>query len=287
MRSKLSQGRSPTARAADDGPARTRVGASGGAATGLASLTVAIALLAVGCERGFLSEHVYGKPLASSEIEIETSTAVSTPPSSEPATTFEWPARPDHPILRVEIEGAAGEGTIEIELMPDLAPTTVAQLLEWAESGFYDGTTFHRVIDGFMIQGGDPRSRDRNPRNDGTGGPGFALDDEFSSAPFVRGVVGMGNKGRANSTGSQFFIVQQDQPSLAGRYTAVGRVRRGMELVDAIARVETDKVGRWGPRDRPIENVVMKKVVRVEPTELAASDAAPEAMRDPQASATP
>ncbi len=178
-------------------------------------------------------------------------------------------------------------GDIVIELDEEKAPKTSENFLQYVNDGFFDGTIFHRVIDGFMIQGGDPRSRDRNPRNDGTGGPGFALDDEFSSAPFVRGVVGMGNKGRANSTGSQFFIVQQDQPSLAGRYTAVGRVRRGMELVDAIARVETDKVGRWGPRDRPIENVVMKKVVRVEPTELAASDAAPEAMRDPQASATP
>ena len=84
--------------------------------------------------------------------------------------------------------------------------------------------------------------------------------DEFGAAPFLRGVVGMGNLGRKNTTGNQFVIVHADQPSLDGRYTVIGRVISGMDVVDEITRVSMDKVGRWGPRDRPIENVLMKHV---------------------------
>ena len=177
---------------------------------------------------------------------------------------FAWPDDPDPPVVRIEVEGPEIEGAIEIELMAALAPKTVAQVLEWADAGFYDGTTFHRVIEGFMVQGGDPKSRDRIPGNDGQGGPGFTLPDEFSDAPYLRGVVGMGNQGRKDSSGSQFFIMHADHRDLDGRYTAIGRVRSGMEIVDAMVRVEIDKVGRWGPKDRPIENVVMRRVRRVE-----------------------
>ncbi len=180
---------------------------------------------------------------------------------TDPAkAAFVWPDDPTHPVIRLDIDGAAGWGSIDIELMPELAPSTVAQILKWTKEGYYDGTTFHRVIKGFMIQGGDPNSRDKNPSNDGKGGPGFTLNDEFSDAPFLRGVVAMGNTGYENSTGSQFFIMQADDPSLAGRYTVIGRVQAGMEVVDAIVEVEVDQSGRWGPRDRPIESVVMKRV---------------------------
>jgi len=151
-------------------------------------------------------------------------------------------------------------GEFEITLFGNDAPLTVENFVNLARAEFYDGTTFHRVIKGFMIQGGDPNSRDKNPSNDGKGGPGFTLNDEFSDAPFLRGVVAMGNTGYENSTGSQFFIMQADDPSLAGRYTVIGRVQAGMEVVDAIVEVEVDQSGRWGPRDRPIESVVMKRV---------------------------
>ena len=181
------------------------------------------------------------------------------------AASFVWPEDPQHPMLRFEIEGAAGPGTIEVELMPELAPNTVAQIIEWTKQGYYDGTTFHRVIEGFMIQGGDPNTRDRIVQNDGQGGPGFSLDDEFSEAPFVRGVVGMGNTGRPNSAGSQFFITQADAPHLDVAYTVIGRVRSGMEHVDAIVEVEIDRVGRWGPANRPIEDVVLKRVQLIDP----------------------
>ena len=173
---------------------------------------------------------------------------------------FGWPVDPSHPVLEVTIESSAGNGTILIEMMPELAPATVLNILELADAGFYDGTTFHRVIPGFMIQGGDPKSRDRDPTNDGTGGADVKIQDEFSDAPYLRGVVGMGNRGRANSTSSQFFIMQADNVGLDGRYNAVGRVLLGMELVDAISRVDVDRSGRWGPKDRPLQNVVMTSV---------------------------
>ncbi len=173
---------------------------------------------------------------------------------------FVWPSDPENPILSLQVETPDGQGQIVIELMPKLAPTTVAQVVELAEGGYYDGTTFHRVIPGFMIQGGDPNSRDRNPSNDGQGNPDLILGDEFGRAPFLRGVVGMGNKGRRNSTGGQFFIMHADNESLNGRYTAIGRVVSGMQTVDQIAEVAVDKIGRWGPKDRPVENVLMSRV---------------------------
>jgi len=191
------------------------------------------------------------------------------PESDAPTTApFEWPDDPNHATLSVEIETDSiefmdrieGGAIITIELMPELAPISVARVIDLAKDGYYDGTTFHRVIPDFMIQGGDPNSRDRNPNNDGNGNPELHLPDEFGEAPFLRGVVGMGNLGRKNSTGGQFFIMQADAPSLEGRYTVIGRVVSGIEVVDAITEVSIDRVGRWGPKDRPIENVWMKRV---------------------------
>ena len=181
---------------------------------------------------------------------------------AEASLPFDWPEDPGHPVLGLEIESKSktAAGMISIELMPELAPVTVASIIDLAKNQYYDGTTFHRVIPGFMIQGGDPNSRDRNPNNDGEGNGQVTMPDEFGRAPFLRGVVGMGNKGQKNSTGGQFFIMHADNRSLDGHYTVVGRVISGMKVVDSIAQIETDRVGRWGPRDRPIENVVMKKV---------------------------
>ena len=180
--------------------------------------------------------------------------------SVKTASVFVWPDDPNHPTLNIEIESPVSTGRISIELIPKLAPQTVAQVIELAMDAYYDGTTFHRVIPGFMIQGGDPNSRDRDPGNDGQGHPNLTVEDEFSAAPFVRGVVGMGNKGRKNSTGGQFFIMQADNHNLDGRYTVIGRVREGMDVVDAIMTVPIDRIGRWGPRHRPIENIVITRV---------------------------
>jgi peptidylprolyl isomerase len=121
-------------------------------------------------------------------------------------------------------------GRVEIQLLPDVAPKTVAQIKTLARQGFYDGTPFHRVIDGFMAQGGDPT---------GTGMGGSKLPDvpaEFSTRHFVRGVCGMARSSDPNSGNSQFFIMFAPAPSLDGNYTIWGRVIKGMEFVDQIKR---------------------------------------------------
>ena len=120
-------------------------------------------------------------------------------------------------------------GRVVIEMRPDLAPATVAQIKSLVRQGFYDGLTFHRVIDGFMAQTGDPRG-------DGTGGSGHPLKAEFSNEHFVRGVVAMARTSDPNSADSQFFIMFGPAPSLDGKYTIWGEVVSGMEYVDQIKK---------------------------------------------------
>jgi len=138
-------------------------------------------------------------------------------------------------------------GPIRIELFPDDAPKTVENFEDLARQGFYDGTTFHRVIEDFMIQGGDPRG-------DGTGGPGYTFEDEANDHPVARGALAMANAG-PNTNGSQFFIVTADAcPWLDGKHTVFGRVVDGMDTVDAISKVPKDS------RDRPGDPVVVERV---------------------------
>ncbi len=180
-----------------------------------------------------------------------------------PATTiFAWPTGP-HPRAVFHV---ADRGTILLELYPELAPRTVASFIELARNGFYNGTTFHRTLPGFMIQGGDPNSRDGNPGNDGDGGPGFTLTDEFSPAPHTRGTLSMANTGHPDSAGSQFFIVSGDAQHLDGRHTVFGRVAAGIELADAIAAAETDRHGRWGKPNRPLEDIVIERIEILAPS---------------------
>ncbi len=197
--------------------------------------------------------------------------AVPEAPPSEKTAAFVWPSG-KHPVVTLEIEG---RGPITLELYPELAPKTVANFLTLAGQDFYDGTTFHRVMRGFMIQGGDPNSRDRDPHNDGFGGSGSTIPDELSAAPHVRGAVSMANTGNANSATSQFFIVVQDSLQLDGKYSLFGRVIDGMAVVDAISEVEVDQHGRWGRRDRPLENVVIRDVGVQGADGLAGTDGAP------------
>lgn len=129
----------------------------------------------------------------------------------------------------------SGYGTIEVELDADTAPITVTNFINLANSGFYDGLTFHRVIDGFMIQGGDPNG-------DGTGGSSQKIKGEFISngvqnnISHVRGTISMARSSENNSASSQFFIMQKDTPSLDGQYAAFGTVTSGMDIVDKICK---------------------------------------------------
>jgi cyclophilin family peptidyl-prolyl cis-trans isomerase len=167
-----------------------------------------------------------------------------------------------HPVAALRVKDL---GTIRIELLPEAAPKTVAQFEQLAGEGYYDGTTFHRVIPDFMIQGGCPNTRDADPRNDGQGGGDHALEDEFNDLPHRRGIVSMANRGSRNSGGTQFFIVQRDSPHLDGKHTVFGRVIEGMQVVDAITRLEIDKFGRYGPPDRPYPVSAVVESIRMEP----------------------
>ena len=146
---------------------------------------------------------------------------------------------------------ATSMGTFEIELFEDNAPKTTANFISLAEKGFYDGLIFHRVIDGFMIQGGDPKGN-------GTGGPGYTIPDEFH--PDLKhdseGVLSMANAG-PNTGGSQFFITLAKTPWLDGHHAVFGKVVRGMDVVKQIGHVETFN-------DRPFVDVVIKKVTIID-----------------------
>lgn len=145
-------------------------------------------------------------------------------------------------------------GNITIEFFPDVAPNHVENFKKLARSGFYDGTTFHRVIPGFMIQGGDPNSKSDDRNKHGTGGPGYTIDAEFSDTKHVRGIVSMARSSDPNSAGSQFFIVVRDSQHLDGQYTAFGKVTSGLDVVDQIVTVPRDS------RDNPIKKVTIEKV---------------------------
>ncbi len=159
------------------------------------------------------------------------------------------------PIM-VEITMENG-GVIRLELYPEVAPITVENFTTLADEGFYDGLIFHRVIPGFMIQGGDPEGT-------GMGGSGKNIKGEFiyngvnNNIAHVRGVISMARSRSYDSASSQFFIVHQDSPHLNGQYAAFGRVVEGMDVVDAIVAVKTDY------NDRPVEDQVIKTIRTVE-----------------------
>jgi peptidyl-prolyl cis-trans isomerase B (cyclophilin B) len=151
-------------------------------------------------------------------------------------------------------------GDIVIKFYPDLAPIHVLAFMSRAESGFYNDTYFHRVIPGFMIQGGDPNTKNTNPMDDGLGGPMGAIPHEFSPTPHKRGIVSMARVSeKSMGAGSQFFIMHADYPSLDNEYTVFGEVVSGMEVVDQIATAETNKTD---PRlqDRPLNPVKITSI---------------------------
>ena len=155
-----------------------------------------------------------------------------------------------NPIVTIEMENG---GVMKAELYPEVAPNTVNNFISLVSKGFYDGVIFHRVIPGFMIQGGDPMGK-------GIGGPGYSIKGEFTSNGFkndlhhARGVLSMARTMAPNSAGSQFFIMHEDAPHLDNQYAAFGKIIEGIEVVDQIAEVRTDF------NDKPRTPQVMKKV---------------------------
>ncbi|HTV47816.1 MAG TPA: peptidylprolyl isomerase [Phycisphaerae bacterium] len=135
-------------------------------------------------------------------------------------------------------------GIIEIELWPDVAPKTVENFLTLISKGFYDGLSFHRIIPGFMIQGGCPQGT-------GMGGPGYQIKAEFNPRKHVRGVISMARSSHPDSAGSQFFIMHADSPHLDGQYTAFGMVITGIEVVDKIAAVKLSDPRAGSPVTKP------------------------------------
>ena len=155
-----------------------------------------------------------------------------------------------NPIVTFEMENG---DVMKAELYPEIAPNTINNFISLVKKGFYDGLIFHRVISGFMIQGGDPKGI-------GVGGPGYGIKGEFLQNGFKnelkhsRGVLSMARSGNPNSAGSQFFIMHEDSPHLDGGYAAFGKLIEGIEVVDKICSVRTD----WN--DKPRIPQVMKKV---------------------------
>lgn len=155
-------------------------------------------------------------------------------------------------MTKVIIE--TNHGKIKFNLLPDIAPETVRNFTKLAGSGFYDGTLFHRVIPGFMIQGGDPNTKQPNKSNWGTGGPGYSINAEFNPRSHLRGIVSMARSTDPNSAGSQFFIVTTDSTFLDGEYTVFGEVIEGMDVADKIVNLQKDA------NDCPLEEAKMLRV---------------------------
>ena len=155
-----------------------------------------------------------------------------------------------NPIVTIEMENG---DVMKAELYPEIAPNTVNNFISLVNKGFYDGVIFHRVIRGFMIQGGDPQGT-------GVGGPGYSIKGEFSYNGFAndlkhtKGVLSMARTMEPNSAGSQFFIMHETSPHLDGQYAAFGKVVGGEDIIDKIAEVATDYM------DKPLEEQKMKKV---------------------------
>lgn len=166
-----------------------------------------------------------------------TNSASATPPATAPDTN-------EVGVITTSL------GVMVVEFYPDVAPNHVANFKKLARAGFYDGTAFHRVIPGFMIQGGDPNTKDDSKKDTwGMGGPGYSIKAEFNSKHHARGILSMARSSDPDSAGSQFFICHADAGSLDGQYTVFGNLIKGFDVLDKIATTPTE------PPDRPITRV--------------------------------
>lgn len=180
----------------------------------------------------------------------------------------------NHTDLAAEYKYAViktNQGDIKVEFYADESPITVNNFLNLAKNDFYNGVKFHRVIKDFMIQGGDPNSKDDDSENVGRGGPGYKFADEINAIPLVRGSLAMANSG-PNTNGSQFFIVTAEAvPHLDGRHTNFGRVVAGMDVVEKIENVDTDRSTSENPNDpytnfndRPFKEMIIESIELVQ-----------------------
>jgi len=156
-------------------------------------------------------------------------------------------------------------GDMVVSFWPEVAPGTVENFKKLSKQGFYDGTAFHRIMKGFMIQGGDPLSKEAGNPNVGTGGPGYHIKAEFSTNKHVRGVISMARSGDPDSAGSQFFICLGDAPFLDGQYTAFGQLVKGDDVLETIGSTSTSMSG-GGERSKPTRRIEVKSI-RIVPAE--------------------
>lgn len=174
------------------------------------------------------------------------------------------PASPaSSPVNEVAVFKTA-YGEMTIAFWPDVAPNTVENFKKLARAGFYDGTAFHRIIKGFMIQGGCPHTRAGESGQPGTGGPGWKVKAEFNARPHVRGVISMARSSHPDSAGSQFFLCHGAAKFLDGQYTAFGQLTAGDDVLERLANVPT-KSGGGGEKSTPIERVALESVTIVTP----------------------
>lgn len=185
-----------------------------------------------------------------SESQGSTKNSQTAPNSTSSSAPVPTTNNKNNPVVTITM---ADGGVIKAELYPNIAPNTVKNFISLVKKGFYNGLTFHRVIPGFMIQGGDPSGN-------GSGGPGYSIKGEFTNNGFkndlkhTRGVLSMARTDDPNSAGSQFFIMVAAAPSLDGNYAAFGKVTSGMDEVDKIVNTQRDQA------DKPLQNQVMKSV---------------------------
>lgn len=223
-----------------------------------AILTAALLLLAaIGCAKTYANSLTgkTGEEPAAAGTDTTSAAGVTEPQQTEPQKTEETNQSKENstmqnPIATITMQDG---GVMKLELYPDVAPNTVKNFIALANAGFYDGLTFHRIIAGFMIQGGDPNGT-------GSGGPGYSIKGEFTSNGFKndlkhkRGVISMARTMIPDSAGSQFFIMHADYPYLDGEYAAFGMLLEGFDVLDAIATVQTNR------NDAPLTPVVIDTI---------------------------
>jgi peptidyl-prolyl cis-trans isomerase B (cyclophilin B) len=192
-------------------------------------------------------------------------------PAAKPAAKAAKPAKPADDVAVFE----TSKGRMVAEFWEKDAPQTVANFKKLARQGFYNGTGFHRIMKGFMIQGGDPNSKNPNAPDLGTGGPGYNINDEFNAHPHVKGVLSMAHTAAPNSGGSQFFIMHGTSPGLDGKYSAFGHLIAGMDVLDKIANTPTGpNPGMAGENSKPLDWTTLKAVRIIPRAAYTASAAA-------------